>query len=136
MLTALIVIFVIAYAAIALEHPLKINKSASALVGAGLLWTIYAMGTSDHHVITHQLGESLMGTAQIAFFLMGAMTIVEVVDAHNGFEVITKRIRTQQLSTLMWLVGFVSFFLSAVLDHLTTTIVRISLMRRSLKSPC
>ena len=105
MLTALVIVFVVAYAAIALEHPLKINKSASALVGAGVMWTIYAMGTADHHVVTHQLGESLMGTAQIAFFLMGAMTIVEVVDAHNGFEVITKRIRTQQLSTLMWLVG-------------------------------
>ncbi|HNJ76812.1 MAG TPA: sodium:proton antiporter NhaD, partial [Azospira sp.] len=128
----MIVVFVIAYAAIALEHPLKINKSASALVGAGLLWTIYALGTSDHHVITHQLGESLMGTAQIAFFLMGAMTIVEVVDAHNGFEVITKRIRATQLSSLMWLVGFVTFFLSAILDNLTTTIVMISLMRKIL----
>jgi len=132
MLSAMIVVFVIAYAAIALEHPLKINKSASALVGAGLLWTIYALGTSDHHVITHQLGESLMGTAQIAFFLMGAMTIVEVVDAHNGFEVITKRIRATQLSSLMWLVGFVTFFLSAILDNLTTTIVMISLMRKIL----
>ena len=132
MLTALVVVFVIAYTAIALEHPLKINKSASALIGAGLLWTIYAMATADHDVVTHQLGESLMGTAQIAFFLMGAMTIVEVVDAHNGFEVITKRIRTQQLSTLMWLVGFVTFFLSALLDNLTTTIVMISLMRKLL----
>jgi Na+/H+ antiporter NhaD/arsenite permease-like protein len=95
MLTALVVVFVIAYAAIALEHPLKINKSASALVGAGVLWTIYAMSTGDHHKIGHELGESLMGTAQIVFFLMGAMAIVEVVDAHNGFEVITKRIRTK-----------------------------------------
>jgi Na+/H+ antiporter NhaD/arsenite permease-like protein len=132
MLTALVIVFVVAYAAIALEHPLKINKSASALVGAGVLWTIYALGTADHHVVTHQLGESLMGTAQIAFFLMGAMTIVEVVDAHNGFEVITKRIRARQLSTLMWLVGFVTFFLSAILDNLTTTIVMISLMRKIL----
>ena len=132
MLTALVVVFVLAYAAIALEHPLKINKSASALVGAGLLWTIYAMSTADHHLVGHQLGESLMATAQIAFFLMGAMTIVEVVDAHNGFEVITKRIRTQKLSTLMWLVGFVTFFLSALLDNLTTTIVMISLMRKLL----
>ena len=132
MLTALVVVFVLAYAAIALEHPLKINKSASALVGAGLLWTIYAMSTADHALISHQLGESLMATAQIAFFLMGAMTIVEVVDAHNGFEVITKRIKTQQLSTLMWLVGIVTFFLSALLDNLTTTIVMISLMRKLL----
>jgi len=134
MLTALVVVFVLAYAAIALEHPLKINKSASALIGAGLLWTIYALSTADHELISHQLGESLMATAQIAFFLMGAMTIVEVVDAHNGFEVITKRIKTQQLSTLMWLVGIVTFFLSALLDNLTTTIVMISLMRKLLSN--
>jgi Na+/H+ antiporter NhaD/arsenite permease-like protein len=132
MLTALVIVFVIVYAAIALEHPIKINKSASALIGAGLLWTIYAMSTTDHHLVGHQLGESLMGTAQIVFFLMGAMTIVEVVDAHNGFEVITKRIRTTKLSSLMWLVGFVTFFLSAVLDNLTTTIVMVSLMKKIL----
>lgn len=132
MLSALIVVFVIAYAAIALEHPLKINKSASALVGAGVLWTIYALSTGDHHLVGEQLGESLMGTAQIVFFLMGAMAIVEVVDAHNGFEVITQRIKTTSLSSLMWLVGFVTFFLSAVLDNLTTTIVMISLMRKLL----
>jgi Na+/H+ antiporter NhaD/arsenite permease-like protein len=132
MLTALIAIFVIAYAAIALEHPLKINKSGSALVGAGLLWTIYALSAGDAHLVSEQLGESLMGTAQIVFFLMGAMTIVEVVDAHNGFDVITARIKTSKLSTLMWLVGFVTFFLSAILDNLTTTIVMISLMRKLL----
>jgi Na+/H+ antiporter NhaD/arsenite permease-like protein len=131
-LATLIAIFVIAYAAIALEHPLKINKSGSALVGAGILWTIYALATNDAHLVGEQLGESLMGTAQIVFFLMGAMTIVEVVDAHNGFDVITTRIRTTQLSKLMWLVGFVTFFLSAILDNLTTTIVMISLMRKLL----
>lgn len=132
MLTALVVVFVIAYAAIALEHPLKINKSASALLGAGLLWTIYALSFGDTHIVGEQLGESLRGTAQIVFFLMGAMTIVEVVDAHNGFEVITKRIRTTQLASLLLLVGFVTFFLSAILDNLTTTIVMISLMRKLL----
>jgi len=132
MLAALVVIFVIAYAAIALEHPLKVNKSASALMGAGLLWTVYALSLGDQHLMSEQLGESLVGTAQIVFFLMGAMTIVEVVDAHNGFEVITKRIKTSKLSSLMWLVGFVTFFLSAILDNLTTTIVMISLVRKLL----
>jgi NhaD family Na+/H+ antiporter len=132
MLTLLIVIFVIAYAAIALEHPIGINKSASALLGAGLLWTVYALSTPDHDLVGAQLNESLAATAQIVFFLMGAMTIVEVVDAHHGFEVITSRIRTTKLSTLMWLVGFVTFFLSAILDNLTTTIVMISLMKRLL----
>lgn len=132
MLTALVIVFVLTYAAIALEHPIKINKSASALIGAGSLWTIYAMSTGDHHMVSEQLGESLMATAQIVFFLMGAMTIVEVVDAHNGFEVITSRIQTKKLSTLMWMVGFVTFFLSAILDNLTTTIVMISLMKKLL----
>ncbi|MDP3651187.1 MAG: sodium:proton antiporter NhaD [Rhodoferax sp.] len=132
MLTALILVFILAYTAIALEHPLKVNKSASALIGAGLLWTIYAMGQGDAHLVSEQLGESLMGTAQIVFFLMGAMTIVEVVDAHNGFEVITSRIKTTKLSSLMWMVGFVAFFLSAILDNLTTTIVMVSLMKKLL----
>jgi Na+/H+ antiporter NhaD/arsenite permease-like protein len=127
--TLLIAVFVIAYAAIALEHPLKVNKSAPALVGAGLLWTIYAIFTGN---VTEDLNESLSATAQIVFFLMGAMTIVEVVDAHDGFDVITDKIKTTRMTTLLWLVGFVTFFLSAVLDNLTTTIVMISLIRKLL----
>jgi len=95
-------------------------------------FTIYALSVGDAHLVSDQLGESLVGTAQIVFFLMGAMTIVEVVDAHSGFEVITTRIKTSKLSTLMWLVGLVTFFLSAILDNLTTTIVMISLMRKLL----
>jgi Na+/H+ antiporter NhaD/arsenite permease-like protein len=132
LLGAVVTIFVIAYAAIALEHPIKINKSASALVGAGLLWTVYAALSGDHALIDRQLNESVASTAQIVFFLIGAMTIVEVIDAHNGFEVITSLIRTRKQATLMWLVGFVTFFLSAILDNLTTTIVMISLMRKLL----
>ncbi|GFO66795.1 sodium:proton antiporter [Geomonas limicola] len=132
MSTLLVVIFVVAYAAIALEHPIKVNKSSSALLGAGLLWTVYAMLSPDQHLVAEQLGASLSATAQIVFFLIGAMTIVEVVDAHNGFDIITARIKTNRLATLMWLVGFVTFFLSAVLDNLTTTIVMISLMKKLL----
>ena len=132
MLTILVVIFVFAYLAIALEHPIKINKSASALIAAGLLWTVYAALGNDPHRAVDQLNESLAATAQIVFFLIGAMTIVEVIDAHNGFEVITFRIKTTSLSSLMWLVGFVTFFLSSVLDNLTTTIVMISLMKKLL----
>ena len=130
--TLLIAVFVMTYAAIAFEHPIKINKSATALIGAGLLWTIYAIASPDAKVVETAMGESLMSTAQIVFFLIGAMTIVEVVAAHNGFEVITSRIRTTQLSSLMWLVGFVTFFLSAILDNLTTTIVMVSLMKKLL----
>jgi len=130
--TLLIAVFVMTYAAIAFEHPIKINKSATALIGAGLLWTIYAIASPDAKVVEAAMGESLMSTAQIVFFLMGAMTIVEVVDAHNGFEVITSRIKTTKLSTLMWMVGFVTFFLSSILDNLTTTIVMVSLMKKLL----
>ena len=132
MLTAIILVFILAYVAIALEHPLKINKSASALLGAGLLWTIYALAAEDNNMVGSHLNESLQGMAQIVFFLMGAMTIVEVVDAHNGFEVITSRIKTTKLSDLMWMVGMVTFFLSAILDNLTTAIVMVSLMKKLL----
>ncbi|AMV70477.1 sodium:proton antiporter NhaD [Desulfuromonas carbonis] len=129
----LIVIFLLAYTAIALEHPLRINKTASALLAAGLLWTVYSLLTGDHAHVGSRLSESLASTAQIIFFLLGAMTIVEVVDAHNGFEVITSRIKTTRLSSLLWLTGFVTFFLSATLDNLTTTIVMVSLMRKLLQ---
>ena len=88
--------------------------------------------SGDHAPVDRQLNESVASTAQIVFFLMGAMTIVEVVDAHNGFEVITSRIKTTKLSSLLWLVGFVTFFLSAILDNLTTTIVMVSLMKKLL----
>lgn len=132
MVSTLVIIFVVAYAAIALEHPIKINKSASALLGAGFLWTVYAVASSDHTLVNQELSESLASTAQIVFFLIGAMTIVEVIDAHNGFDVITSRIKTTRLSSLMWLVGIVTFFLSAILDNLTTTIVMISLMKKLL----
>jgi Na+/H+ antiporter NhaD/arsenite permease-like protein len=132
MLVAIVVIFIIAYAAIALEHPLNVNKSASALIGAGVLWTIYALATGDAELVDEQLGHSLIETAQIVFFLMGAMTIVEVVDAHNGFDVITSRIKTTKLTSLMWLISIVTFFLSAILDNLTTTIVMVSLVQKLL----
>jgi len=132
MLTATAIIFVLSYLAIALEHPLKISKSASALMGAGWLWTIYALASGDINQVDADLNRSLMGTAQIVFFLMGAMTIVEVVDAHEGFQAITSRIKTTRLSTLMWMIGLVSFFLSSILDNLTTTIVMISLTKKLL----
>jgi Na+/H+ antiporter NhaD/arsenite permease-like protein len=135
LLAAIVTIFVIAYAAIALEQPIKVNKSASALVGAGLLWTVYALSSGDYALIDQQLDASVSSIAQIVFFLIGAMTIVEVIDAHNGFEVITSLIRTRKQVTLMWLIGFVTFFLSAVLDNLTTTIVMIALMRKLLGDP-
>ncbi|HEX5394580.1 MAG TPA: sodium:proton antiporter NhaD [Rhodocyclaceae bacterium] len=132
MITALVAIFILTYALIALEHPTGINKSASALIGAGILWTVYALSQADPHALSEQLAESLTSTAQIVFFLIGAMTIVEVVDAHSGFDVITARIKTNKLRTLIWQIAFVTFFLSAILDNLTTTIVMMSLMQKLL----
>ena len=131
--TWLTFLFVLAYAAIALEHPLRVNKTATALLAAGALWTLYALQAGGAHAVPDELNASLMGTAQIVLFLMGAMAIVEVIDAHNGFEVLTSRVRTSSLSHLVWLVGLVTFFLSAVLDNLTTTIVMLSLMKKLLQ---
>jgi Na+/H+ antiporter NhaD/arsenite permease-like protein len=133
MIAALISVFVLTYLAIALEEPLKVNKSAAALLGAGLLWTIYALATGDAAVVDEELSHSLVDTAQIAFFLLGAMTIVEVVDAHDGFDVITSRLRARTLASLLVFICGVTFFLSAVLDNLTTTIVMISLVKRLLR---
>lgn len=128
------VVFIIAYAAIALEHPLKINKSATALVAAGLMWTIYVfVSPLGVHGVTEQLTEKLAETAAIVFFLISAMTIVEVVDAHGGFEVITSRIKAKSLPGLLWIIAFITFFLSSILDNLTTTIVMVTLMKGLLK---
>jgi Na+/H+ antiporter NhaD/arsenite permease-like protein len=129
---ALIVLFVLTYAAIALEEPLRINKSGTALAGAGVLWTIYALAMADPASVDARLAESLTETAQVVFFLIGAMTIVEVVDSHDGFEVITSRIKARNVSAFAWIIGAVTFFLSALLDNLTTTIVMISLCRKLL----
>jgi Na+/H+ antiporter NhaD/arsenite permease-like protein len=134
MMSMIAVVFVLAYASIALEHPLKINKSASALIAAGLMWTLYSFASPlGVHGVTEQLTEKLAETAAIVFFLIGAMTIVEVTDAHGGFEVITSRIKATKLSSLLWVIAFISFFLSAILDNMTTTIVMVALMKRILK---
>jgi Na+/H+ antiporter NhaD/arsenite permease-like protein len=134
MMTMIAVVFVSCYAMIALEHPIKINKSASALIAAGLMWTLYSFASplGVHHVV-EQLTEKLAETAAIVFFLISAMTIVEVTDSHGGFEVITSRIKATKLSTLLWIIGFIAFFLSSILDNMTTTIVMVALMKRLLK---
>ncbi|MEK6783025.1 MAG: sodium:proton antiporter NhaD [Bacteroidota bacterium] len=159
----IIIVFVIGYLAIALEHPIKINKTASALLTGVLCWTLFVLSEPSTSVtssgsytsfldvlkielgekfnalssgelyrefITFSLSEHLSGIAQILFFLMGAMTIVELVDAHHGFRFITDRIHTKNPKTLLWIICWVSFFLSSVLDNLTTTIVMISLIRK------
>lgn len=129
MVTIIAIIFIVGYAAIAMEHSLKINKAATALITGVLCWTVFALFATDKHSPAHLLTENLGEVAGILFFLMGAMTIVELIDAHDGFEVITSRIRTTSKKKLVWIVGFITFFLSAVLDNLTTTIVLVSLLR-------
>lgn len=130
MAVLLILVFVLGYIAIALEHSIHINKAATALITGVLCWTLYAFGGEDIHSVTHALETHLSEIAGIVFFLLGAMVIVELIDAHDGFEVITERIRTTSKRRLLWLIGFITFFLSAVLDNLTTTIVMVSLLRK------
>lgn len=135
-------VFIIGYLCIALEHPLKIDKAASAILTAVLCWTVLVLGadsilpelaSSGSHGISSELRHHLGEVSEILFFLLGAMTIVELIDAHEGFKVITDRIRTSKRVQLLWMVGFITFFLSAALDNLTTTIVMVSLLRKLIK---
>ncbi len=122
------VIFVVGYLMIAFEHRIGVDKAASAILTAVLTWTVLVLGVDAEAAseVRHHLGE----IAEILFFLLGAMTIVELVDAHEGFKVITDRITTRNKVMLLWVLGFLTFFLSAVLDNLTTTIVMVSLLRK------
>jgi Na+/H+ antiporter NhaD/arsenite permease-like protein len=152
----IITIFVLGYAAIALEHPIKIDKAASALLTGVLCWAIFVLTkdqaanhlqdefshfketfTGSGHLMAyffeHRLLHHLSEIASILFFLMGAMTIVELVDAHEGFAVITDKIKTTNKVKLLWIVCVLTFFFSALLDNLTTTIVMISLLRKLVK---
>ncbi|HBB91527.1 MAG TPA: sodium:proton antiporter [Bacteroidales bacterium] len=156
MFLLMIIVFVLGYMVIALEHPLKVNKAATALIIATLTWVLYMIGlpgildlgfnegwnairTADpsagiHEMVQfvgqHEVLEHLSETAAIIFFLLGAMTIVEIIDQHRGFQVITDRIRTTGFTRLMWILSFLTFFMSAVLDNLTTTIVMVALLRK------
>jgi len=147
----MIVVFVIGYVCIALEHPLHINKSATALLLATIMWVLFAKGdpttfpvyTSFQEYLLHNpeatflswltqvpLIEHLGSVAEILFFLMGAMIIVEIVDVYEGFRIITDKINTRKKTTLLWVIGLISFFMSAVLDNLTTSIVMVALLRK------
>jgi NhaD family Na+/H+ antiporter len=126
----IITIFILGYAAIAFEHSIRLNKAATALVTGVLCWTVYILFAEDKEVVTEQLSHHVGELSQILFFLLGAMTIVELIDAHDGFEIVTNRIKTTSKRELMWIIALLSFFFSAVLDNLTTTIVMISLVRK------
>ena len=130
---AMILLFVVGYAAIIFEHNLRINKGAVALLVAAGLWLLYFSGLApSEEVATHQLAELLSEVAQIVFFLLGAMTLVEVIDLHGSFKLVTDQIRTRSKWKVMWAIALLAFFMSAVLDNLTTTIVMVSLLRRIL----
>jgi Na+/H+ antiporter NhaD/arsenite permease-like protein len=156
----IIIIFVIGYIAIAFEDVLKVNKTATALLTGVLCWMLFILSEPTpavlnseefqahaaalspesnaiedpvqlyHDFVTTSLSSHLGAIAEILFFLMGAMTIVELIDAHDGFRIITDKIKTRSPKTLMWIVCFVTFFLSAILDNLTTVIVMVSLIRK------
>ena len=130
--TIIPIIFIAGYLAIALEHPLKLNKAASALVTGVLCWTIFfhQSGSPDKagELLLHHLGN----ISSILFFLLGAMAIVELIDTHSGFDIITERIRTSKKSTLLIIITTLTFFLSAFLDNLTTAIIMTALCTKIL----
>jgi len=128
----MITVFVLGYISIAFEHPLKLNKAASALITGVLCWTIYIFQSESIHTVNEELLHHLGEIASILFFLLGAMTIVELIDTHNGFDIITQRINTNSKSKLLLIVAVLTFFLSALLDNLTTAIVMASLCSKLL----
>ncbi len=130
MLTTIIIIFVVGYLAIALEESIQINKTASALITGVLCWTAYVLYSADTEHVVDALSEHLGSISEILFFLLGAMTIVELIDAHEGFSIITDRIKTRNPVYLLWIICILTFFLSALLDNLTTSIVMVSLLRK------
>ena len=143
----IIVVFIIGYTLIALEHPLKIDKAASALLTGVFCWLVLLFGIENmpafgeiaqthpdtRSYIQESLFEHLGKIAEILFFLLGAMTIVELVDVHDGFRVITDRITTANRVKLLWIISWVTFFLSAGLDNMTTAIIMCALLRRIIK---
>lgn len=152
----MIILFIVGYACIALEHPLKVNKTAFALMLGVLIWLVYILtgpgifdvsgfgaGWQAFHqanpeaafsdfITKHELIEHLGDIAEILFYLMGAMTVVELIDSHGGFSIITDRIKTTSKVKLLWILSFITFFLSALLDNLTTAIVMVALLRKLL----
>ena len=131
MLTAMIIIFVVGYVLIALEHPLHMNKATFALITCGALWTVYALLGKDpgmHEAIVMQLGDA----CEIVVFLIGAMTIVEIIDRYGGFAFITEHIKAKSKRHLLWILCSLSFVMSAVLDNMTTTIIMVMMLRRLL----
>jgi Na+/H+ antiporter NhaD/arsenite permease-like protein len=132
-ITLMIIVFILGYMAIALEHTIKVDKAASALIIGGLGWALYAFSGVDAHHMNEHLSHHLVDIAEILFFLLGAMTIVELIDAHEGFAIITDKITTNKKVALMWILSIITFFFSAALDNLTTSIVMAALLTKLIK---
>ncbi len=162
MFSIMVVVFVLGYLAIALEHPLRVDKAVPALMIGSLMWVLYIFGAFDiftaglseawnsyihdghghgepgikemrHFIVDKEIIHHLGEISEILFFLFGAMTIVEVIDKHDGFNIITDWIHTTKRTKLLWILSILTFFMSAVLDNLTTTIVMVALLRKLIK---
>jgi len=131
MITFMIILFVAGYLMIALEHVIKINKATFALMMCGILWAAYSLGSHDPN-LAEDMVTALGDTCEIVVFLIGAMTIVELIDRYGGFNIIVKRIHAGNKRGLMWVLAFVAFFLSSILDNMTTTIIMVMMLRRML----
>jgi len=126
----LILIFILGYILITMEHFIGINKAAFALLIAVISWTILVFNTADFTTLFSSLNTHLSNVSEIVFFLLGAMTIVQLIDAHDGFSVIAQKIKTSNKNKFIWLVALITFLLSAILDNLTTTIVMVSILNK------
>ncbi|OMO74013.1 hypothetical protein CCACVL1_17018 [Corchorus capsularis] len=127
---AMVLLFVVGYAGIIFEESLAFNKSGVGLLMAVSLWVVRSTTAPSTNIAVAELTHASAEVSEIVFFLLGAMTIVEIVDAHQGFKLVTDNITTRKPRTLLWVVGFVTFFLSSILDNLTSTIVMVSLLRK------
>lgn len=140
MVVSLVCIFIVGYFFIAMEHPFKINKTATALTLGTFLWTFFVFSqgavapemTEDawHNFVSSHLVENLGETAEIVFFLLGAMTIVTLIEDYQGFRIITDKITTTNKKKLLWIISGLTFILSALLDNMTTAIVMVALLRK------
>jgi Na+/H+ antiporter NhaD/arsenite permease-like protein len=137
MLSAVIITFLVGYTLIVFEHPLKLDKTVPALLMAGFCWAFISLGelpSFNYHMEEVSQNESLLhhlgSTAEILFFLIGAMTIIELIELHNGFSIITNQIKTRNKAKLLWILSIMAFCLSATLDNLASILVIVSLLRR------
>lgn len=129
----LVFVFIVGYVLIAIEHNIHLNKTATALITGVLCWVIYIVNTQNKALVGSELSHHLASISEILFFLLGAMTIVELIDAHQGFKIITDKITSKNKVQLLWTISIITFFLSAALDNLTTAIVMVSVVRKLIK---